>query len=104
MVEEGQVLLCETAVPIKRKEAKKILAIPKWANEHPVIQCNKDNFLDIRQLTLYKANHADEGQYSCNVTVGQTSNDTLTMTATRDTYEGEELMWQYSKNWLAANT
>ena len=101
---KGTVLLQENAVPIKRKDAKRILSMPEWKNQHPLIQCNKDNFLDIRKLTLYKSNHAEEEERCCNAAVAQTSNTTLTMTARRDIHRGEELMWQYAKNWLAGYT
>jgi|MDSY01.1.fsa_nt_gb hypothetical protein len=101
---KGTVLLAEDAVPIRRKDARKILDMPQWRNQHPLIQCNKDVFLDIRELTLYKSNHAEEDQCSCNAAVAQTSERTLTMTARRDIHRGEELMWQYAKNWLAGYT
>ena len=101
---KGTMLLAEVAVKIKRKEAKQIMHLPDWKNQHCVIQCNKDNFLDIRNLTLYKSNHAEEDQKSCNTSVQQTSNDTLTMIARRDIYGGEELLWQYAKNWRAGYT
>jgi hypothetical protein len=96
---EGQILLEEEAIAIKRSQAKTILKDPHWTHANPVIQCNSNRYLDIRKLLLYKANHCESQSRNCNVRVQQVGLNKLQMVALRDIDENEELMWEYSPTW-----
>jgi len=98
-VMEGRCVLAEDAVPIKRPLAKQILQMPEWKDMNPVIQGNRSEFLDIRRLLLWKSNHAPATSWNCNVALVRTGHCRLQLVALRDIYEGEELMWEYAKNW-----
>jgi len=96
---KGEELLREAARPIKRAEARRILSEPDWIDRNPVIQVNKDGFLDIRALLLYKSNHAKSSDWGCNTQVQRCGPSELCLVAIRDIREGEELMWEYSATW-----
>ena len=98
-IEEGALVLCETGVGIKRPDAKRILTDPAWTHANPVIQLNKNRFLDIRALVMYKMNHALSEDHRCNVFVDRTGNAEVSCTALRDIRAGEELMWEYWPTW-----
>ena len=70
--------------------------LPEWKGLHPVIQLSGDRFLDIRALKLYKTNHAESNSPKCNGYVSQIGPSRITMTALRDIWQGEEIMWEYS--------
>uniref|UniRef100_A0A7S2GX56 SET domain-containing protein n=1 Tax=Octactis speculum TaxID=3111310 RepID=A0A7S2GX56_9STRA len=93
--EAGQILLRENPRVIKRNEAKKIMNSIEWKDRNPVIQLNKNRFLDIRKLQMYKANHSSQS----NIDVQRTGESCIEVVALRDIYEGEELFWEYSPTW-----
>lgn len=96
-VPAGVVLLAEEAVAIRRPAAKKIMNLPEWRGLQPVIQASGDRFLDIRQLTLYKSNHTESSSPKCNAFCSQIGPAKLTLTARRDIWQGEEILWEYSR-------
>lgn len=93
----GSVLLEEEAIAIRRPAAKAILNSPAWRGLHPVIQGTGDRFLDIRKLLLYKSNHIESTSTRCNAWISQTGPATLRLTALRNVWRGEEIMWEYAK-------
>jgi len=95
-VPAGAVLIEEEAIAIKRREAKKITNMPAWRNRQPVIQGGGNRFLDIRLLTIYKANHCEATSPNCNACVSQSGPARLTMTALRNIWRHEEILWEYS--------
>ena len=92
----GTVLLEEEAIAIRRPAARKILNTPKWRGTHPVIQLSGDRFLDISHLKLYKSNHCPSTSPKCNACVLQTGPVRLVLTARRNIWPGEEILWEYS--------
>ena len=96
VVRAGTTLVEEVAVAIRRQEAKQILNMPEWRGLQPVIQSNGNAFLDIRKLKLYKCNHSASTSPQCNACVTQTGPARLTLTARRDIWRGEEILWEYS--------
>lgn len=92
----GTILLSEEAPPLKRAAATKIMNLPEWRGKQPVIQLSGDRFLDIRQLLLYKTNHAESSSPKCNAYISQVGPTRLTITASRGIWHGEEIMWEYS--------
>ena len=98
-VAAGSVLLEEDAIPIKRPEAKKLMNSPEWKDAeigHPVIQLSSDRFLSISHLLLYKSNHCDSASPKCNAYCSKIGAATLRLTARRDVWRGEEILWEYT--------
>jgi len=97
-VTAGTVLVEEEAIAIQRPAAKKIMNLAAWKGLQPVIQGSKSNrYLDIRNLTIYKANHCESTSTKCNACVEQCGPNRLLMTAKRNIYKNEEILWEYSK-------
>ena len=95
-VAAGSVLLEEDAIPIRRPAAKKIMNSPEWNGLHPVIQLSSDRFLSISHLLLYKSNHCDSASPKCNAYCSKIGSATLRLTARRDVWRGEEILWEYT--------
>ena len=82
--------------------AKKILKLPEWHGLHPVIQLEGSRYLDIRNLKLYKTNHCVSTSPKCNALMLRKGLDSagramkLALTARRDIWRGEEILWEYS--------
>ena len=69
---------------------------PPGKNANPVIQLNKNQFLDIRALRMYKANHATELSGRNNIEINRTGAGRIEVVALRNIYEDEELFWEYA--------
>ena len=95
----GTKLLSEEGRVIKRPEAKKLLNDPGWKHANPVIQLNKNQFLDIRALRMYKANHATVLSGRNNIEIMRTGAGRIEVVALRNIYEDEELFWEYAPTW-----
>ena len=72
------------------------MSLPEWRGRQPVIQGSGDRFLDIRRAKLYKSNHSASTSPKCNAYVSQTGPARLALTARRDIWRGEEILFEYS--------
>jgi hypothetical protein len=97
-VAAGAIIVQEEAIAIRRPAAKKIMNMPAWRGLQPVIQGSANRFLDIRLLKIYKANHCEATSSNCNSYVSQNGPARLTMTAVRNIWRGEEILWEYSQS------